>query len=92
MAYYPILGNALDISDFGGSEVFYNWMKGAPPDVSNHLFNLFLIDKTAKYFITDEKWIEKDMHGRNISHRGSITGKNSLCSSSSTMKINLYSR
>ena len=67
MAYYPILGNALDISDFGGSEVFYNWMKGAPPDVSNHLFNLFLIDKTAKYFITDEKWTKKEMHG-NICH------------------------
>ena len=67
-------------------------MKGSHPDVSNHLFNLFSIDKTAMYFITDEKWTEKEMHGKNISDRGSITGKVSLCSFSSTMKINFYSK
>ena len=40
----------------------YNWIKGAHPDVLNHMFYLSSNDKSAIYFITDEKWPESEMN------------------------------
>ena len=70
----------------------YNWIKGAHPEVLDHMFNLFSSNKSAIYFITHEEWPEPDMIPCGIVYRGSITGILSFLSNSSTMKLNLYSK
>ena len=70
----------------------YNWIKGAHPEVLDHMFNLFSSDKSAIYFITHEEWPDPEMIPRGIVYRGSITGVLSFLSNSGTMKLNFYSK
>ena len=60
--------------------------------ILNHMLYLCSIDKSAMYFITDEKWPESEMNLYNICYHGSITGHISLSSNGSTMTINFYSK
>ena len=70
---YPIYGDALNLTDFGGYKVVYAWMKDAPPEVHDHTLHLFTLDKSAIYFITHDKRPESDMIPDDIEKRGNFT-------------------
>ena len=60
--------------------------------ILNHMLYLCSIDKSAMYFITDEKWPESEMNCYKNLYHEYITGHFSLSSNASTMKNNFYSK
>ena len=59
--------------NFGASTVVYAWMKDAPPEVHDHTFNLFTLDKSVICFIAHDKWPESEMIPNVIETCGNLT-------------------
>ena len=51
--FYPVFGDGQDLQDFGGAEIIYAWIQGAPKDLHQHLFDTFLEDQNAHVFVGD---------------------------------------
>lgn len=53
LPFIPIHGNAKSLDNFGGARLVYCWLKGANEELIHHLFDLFVEDSWAMYFIAN---------------------------------------
>ena len=56
--FLPIKGDGLHVKSFGGAQLVYAWIQGAPYNLHQHLFEIFQSDKRANVFISD--YYDKD--------------------------------
>ena len=56
--FLPIKGDGLHLKSFGGAQLVYAWIQGAPYNLHQHLFEIFQSDKRANVFISD--YYDKD--------------------------------
>ena len=57
LGYLPfrtLQGDALKIKHFGYGQIIYCWLKGSCPGLLKHLFEVFVKDKHAMYFVSQE--------------------------------------
>ena len=51
--FLPIKGDGLHLKNFGGAQLVYAWIEGAPYNLHEHLFEIFQSDKRAHVFVSD---------------------------------------
>ena len=51
--FLPVIGDGLHLKNFGGAQLIYAWIEGAPRNLHQHLFDTFQLDKHAHVFVSD---------------------------------------
>ena len=74
LPFYPIHGDANKLVDFGGALVVYMWCKGAPETFHDHIYNTFVKDEIALYFITSHARTDSELKKDGLVRRGRVSG------------------
>ena len=72
--FYPVFGDGRHLKDFGGAEIIYAWIEGAPCDLHQHLFKTFVEDKHAHVFVSDYCEPDHDTYRTSLECRMSHKG------------------
>lgn len=51
--FLPVIGDGLHLKNFGGAQLIYAWIEGAPRNLHQHLFETFQLDIHAHVFVSD---------------------------------------
>ena len=72
--FLPIKGDGLHLKNFGGAQLVYAWIQGAPYNLHQHLFKIFQSDKRAHVFVSDYYDMDHNLYHTSLpcvmSHNG----------------------